>query len=85
MLVSYESHKVYAKDELPWPPRSQGGKYMEFYRDLEEDQGKWHVWTISNGTSAEQIRSAILTYARTQNWKVETSRNGSRLAARRIR
>lgn len=77
-----EHHVV---DTLPWRQQGPHGRYDEFHEKLEEDVGKWHIFEVADGVSMENVRGAILSHARTMGWEVTTSKNGRRLAARRIR
>lgn len=83
MEVLIRSHEVF--EELPWPPRGRAGRYSEFREALQEDVGKWHVFTVADGVSMENTRGAILSFAKTEGWRVTTSKNGRRLGVKRTR
>lgn len=83
MEIILKSHTVH--DQLPWPQKGKGSRYQALHDALEEDVGKWHVFELAEGISPENARGAVISYAKTHDWEVTTSKNGLRLGVLRKR
>lgn len=70
---------------LPWPYKSQEGKYNNFYDKIDENPGQWVIFTLTEGAPTERVRSAVLSHYRKEGVEVKTSANGRRFAAKRVR
>ena len=80
VIKSYERSSI-----LSWH-HTHKTKYAEMYRLVEEcELGEWITIELLDAEKAENARSAMLTFARANGWTVTTSRNGAKLAIKRLK